>query len=141
MEILHENWPELPQFVMPGVSGDRLSDADIRRLRKLHANYCLRLRDGESCFAPGGGITSASTSAIDTARAMHRIWWAEQQQEIVLSQMPAVIEREMAGTGQGRFQEVIDLRLRVSSDTPVSWILVDDVDEHSGYLHPLMSIG
>ena len=138
VEILHENWPELPQFDMPGVSGDRLSDADIRRLRKLHANYCLRLRDGKSCFAPGGGITSAGTSAIDTTRAMHRIWWAEQQQEMVLSQMPGVIEREMTGSGKGRFREVIDLRLRVSSDASVFWTLVD---AHSGYLHPLMHIG
>ena len=94
VEILHENWPELSQFDMPGVSGDRLSDADIRRLRKLRLNYCLRLRDGTSCFAPGGGITSAGTSVIDTLRARHRVWWAEQQQEMVLSQMPGVIERE-----------------------------------------------
>ena len=136
VEILHENWPELPQFDMPG--GDRLSDADIQRLRNLHTNYCLRLRDGKSCFAPGGGITGAGTSAIDRMRAMHRIWWAEQQQEMVLSQMPGVIEREMTGSGQGRFKEVINLRLRVSSDAPVFWTLVD---EHSGYLHPLMHIG
>ena len=138
VEILHENWPELPQFDMPGVNGDRLSDTDIRRLRELHTNYCLRLRDGKSCFAPGGGITGAGTSMIDRMRAMHRIWWAEQQQEVVLSQMLGVIEREMTGSGQGRFKEVIDLRLRVSSDAPVFWILED---EHSGYLHPLMHIG
>ena len=137
VEILHENWPDLPQFDLPGMNGDRLSDAEIRRLRDLHTNYCLLLRNGKSIFAPGGGITGAGTSAVDTMRMMHRIWWAQQQQEMVLRQMPGVIEREMTSTGKRRFQKVIDLRLRVSRDAPESWILVD---EHSGYIHPLMHI-
>ena len=138
VEIMHENWPELlSQFNTPGVNGDRLSDAEIRRLRELHTNYCLRLRDGTSCFAPGGGITFAGTSMIDTFRAMHRVWWAEKQQEIVLGYMPGVIEREMT-SGQRRFKKVIDLRLRISNDATEPWILVD---ENSGYLHPLLSIG
>ena len=138
VEIMHENWPGLLQFNLHGVSGDRLSDADIRRLRKLHANYCLRLRDGTSCFAPGGGITSAGTSLIDTLRALHRVWWAEQQQEMVLGHMPGVIEREMTGSGQRRFKEVIDLRLRTGNDATEFWTLVD---QNSEYLHPLLHIG
>ena len=138
VEIIYDNWPELlSQFSFRGVSGDRLSDSDIRRLRQMHTNYCLRLRDGTSCFSPGGGITSAGTSAIDTYRALHRVWWAEKQQEVVLGHMPSVIEREMT-SGQRRFQKVIDLRLRMSNEATGSWILVD---ENSGYLHPLLHIG
>lgn len=137
LEIAHANWPDLMQFGSRiGQKGDRLSDDQIRTLRSKRLNYCLLLRDGKTYCAPGGGITASGASMLDQMRGMHRVWWAEQQQEMVLSHMPGVIEREMTPPGQGRFRGVVDLRLRRLRDG--QWILAD---ENSGYLHPLVPMG
>ena len=137
LEITHANWPRLMQFgSVVGLKGDRLSDDQISVLRSRRLNYCLLLRDGKAYLPPGGGVTLSGASTLDQMRGLHRVWWAEQQQEIVLSQMPGIIEREMTPLGLGRFRGVTDLRLRRLPDG--QWVLVDDT---SGYFHPLMAIG
>ena len=96
LEITHANWPRLMQFgSVVGLKGDRLSDDQISVLRSRRLNYCLLLRDGKAYLPPGGGVTLSGASTLDQMRGLHRVWWAEQQQEMVLSQMPGIIEREM----------------------------------------------
>ena len=136
LEITHANWPHLMQFgSVVGLKGDHLSDDQISVLRSRRLNYCLLLRDGKAYLPPGGGVTLSGASTLDQMRALHRVWWAERQQEMVLRQMSEIIEREMTPPGLGRFRGVIDLRLRRLPDG--QWVVVD---ENSGYYHPLMAI-
>ena len=138
LEIMNDNWPNLLQRGLArGMKGDRLSDDEIRVIRKNKLNYCIRLSDGKAYHSPGLGVNLRGDSALDVMRAIHRAWWTKEQQELVMSQMEGIIERQMSLPGGGLSQEVIDLRLQPRLPDG-QWILVD---RNSKYIHPLMEIG
>ena len=70
LEALHANWPDrMEQFRAEGVTGDQLTDVQIRELRRKNANYVLQMRDG-TCYSPvGGGTTSAGSNLHDVVMA------------------------------------------------------------------------
>ena len=70
LEAMHANWPDMmARFRAEGVTGDQLTDLQIRELRCKHANYVLQLTDG-TCYWPlGGGTTSAGSNLQDVAMA------------------------------------------------------------------------
>ena len=70
LEAMHANWPDrMERFRAEGVSGDRLTDLQIRELRRKHVNYVLQMRDG-TCYWPlGGGTTSAGSNVHDVVMA------------------------------------------------------------------------
>src|SRR5690606_26275902 len=54
LETIHVNWPDLlPRAV--GLSGDRLTEEQMRALRKKHCSFIPRLADGTAYMPAGGG--------------------------------------------------------------------------------------
>lgn len=62
LETVHANWP----FLLPkavGVEGTRLTEEQMRTLRKKHCNFLPKLKDGTTYMPLGGGYTISGTSA------------------------------------------------------------------------------
>lgn len=70
LEAMHANWPDmLERFRAKGVTGDHLTDLQIRELRRKNANYILQMRDG-TCYWPlGGGTTLSGANPHDILMA------------------------------------------------------------------------
>ena len=61
----YENWPEiLERYRVRGVKGSRLSDEQIKELRRKNCNYCLELSDGKTYAPPGGGTVGSGSNAF-----------------------------------------------------------------------------
>ena len=94
IQTVHNNWSEiLSRFQMNGVKGDKLTDEQIRTLRKKNLNYALEMTDGKVYQPPGGGITCAGSNICDIMIADKWKDWATHQQDKVIECMPGVIER------------------------------------------------
>ena len=60
LKILHDNWPEsLERYRLYGITGDNLSDNEIKNIRNFNGNYCLGMDDGTVYTSLGGGFTSS----------------------------------------------------------------------------------
>lgn len=62
LETIHTNWPDLlPRAV--GVSGRRLTEDQMRTLRKKHFNFFPQVSDGTTYFPAGGGYMVSGVNA------------------------------------------------------------------------------
>ena len=56
LQTTHDNWPDVlaSYYHNPHVTGDHLSDAEIRELRRKQINFCIALSDWTSYMSIGG---------------------------------------------------------------------------------------
>ena len=93
---IHDNWPELlAPFRANGVIGTetRLSDEEIKVLRKKKINYLISMDDGTTYLSPGGGNTSAGTNVFDVMRANHDLNWVDRMQQKIIKEFPEIENR------------------------------------------------
>lgn len=109
MEIVHENWPELLQKrrTTHG-TGAKLTDAEIKELRRKHLNYTLAMSDGTAYSIIGGGVTLAGSSALDSIWRLRLRHWATQEQEKVIEFI-----RQNEGDLSRKFGPTVRLTLRL----------------------------
>ena len=125
LQTIHDNWPNvLASYHNPHITGDHLTDKQIRELRRKNLNYCVALSDGTSYMAVGGGIIFSGDNVFDVMRTNYLHHWARQQTEKVLENMPGMIER-LKQRGM-EFSDPITLRLKILDDDEQCWVLDDD---------------
>ena len=89
--IMHENWPEsLSQFMIRGVTGDRLTDEEIKVLRNKRLNYSLEMNDSTVYSIMGGGYSTAGTNVMDLARADYMLSWADDWQREIIDNIEGI---------------------------------------------------
>ena len=125
LQAIHDNWPNvLASCHNPHITGDHITDKQIRELRRKNVNFCVALSDGTSYVAVGGGITASGDNAFDVMRTNYLHHWAQQQTEKVLENMPGMIERlKQRGL---EFSHPITLDLAILDDDEKCWVLDDD---------------
>ena len=70
LTTVHENWPEILQrFRLHGVRGTRISDQEIKELRRKNCNYCLEMADGTTYASPGGGVVGTGSNVFSMLAA------------------------------------------------------------------------
>ena len=70
VRTVHENWPELlERYRLFGVSGDKISNENVKTLRKKRFNYCIEMIDGTVYGLMGGGMSLGGSNSIDTMKA------------------------------------------------------------------------
>lgn len=91
---MHDNWPELlSSFRINGVTKTRLSDEEIKELRRKKINYFIDMDDGTTYSPPGGGNTSAGTNILDVMRANHDLDWVSRMQQKIIEEFPEIENR------------------------------------------------
>ena len=89
--IMHENWPDfLSRFRIRGVTGDRLTDEEIKVLRDKRLNYFLKMNDGTVYGVMGGGYSTAGTNSMDVAKADYMLSWAEDRQREIIDNIDSI---------------------------------------------------
>ena len=77
LTTVHENWPEvLQRFRLHGVRGTRISDQELKELRRKNCNYCLEMADGTTYAPPGGGVVGTGSNVFSmfaTSQYFHLI--------------------------------------------------------------------
>ena len=129
---MHNNWPELlAPFRDNGVTGTetRLSDEEIKELRRKKINYFITMDDGTTYSPPGGGNTSAGTNICDVMRANHDLNWVDRMQEKIVKEFPEIENR--ARERGISFGKPPQLELRFIGETFCA------LESYSGYNLPL----
>ena len=82
---MHENWPHvIEQFQARGAKGDRLTDEQVRELRRKRINHCVSMDDGKVYMPIGGGMTLSGSNladVIETDGLLDWLRWAEDSVE------------------------------------------------------------
>lgn len=128
---MHDNWPELLSCFFDGVTETetRLSDEEIKELRRKKINYFITMDDGTTYKPPGGGNTSAGTNILDVRRANHDLDWVSQMQQKIIEEFP---ETENRARERGIFfGEPPRFELHLIGETFCA------VESYSGYNLPL----
>ena len=85
VEAMHENWPHvIEQFQARGAKGDRLTDEQVRELRRKRINHCVSVDDGTVYMPIGGGMTLSGSNladVIETDGLLDWLRWAEDSVE------------------------------------------------------------
>ena len=106
IEAMHKNWPNVIEgFQAPGTKGDRLTDEQVRELRRKRINHVPRMDDGTSYLPIGGGMMLSGDNMDDVIRTEGLLNWLSWAEEIVVY----FIRKERDG-GRGHFHH-IELRL------------------------------
>ena len=70
LRVVHSNWPEVIEAnVLHGVSGDELTDEEMRELRRKNMNAPMNV-DGKAIAPLRGGLASDGSSILSTFSAM-----------------------------------------------------------------------
>ena len=127
---MHDNWPELlSSFCINGVTKTRLSDEEIKELRKKKINYFIGMDDGTTYSSLGGGNTFAGTNILDV-RAIHDyLNWVDRMQQKIIEEFPEIENR--ARERGISFGKPPRFELRFIGETFCS------VESYSGYNLPL----
>ncbi len=93
MKIVHDNWPEtIARWRARGVSGQLLSDSEIRNLRGNGVNHVLRMADGTAYFPPGGGTSASGSNIIDTLVTDCLRHWATNESQRIIGNWTKIAE-------------------------------------------------
>ena len=91
---MHDNWPELlSSFRINGVTKTRLSDEEIKELRKKKINYFIGMDDGTTYSSPGGGNTLAGTNIFDVRANHYYLNWVDRMQQKIIKEFPEIENR------------------------------------------------
>ena len=135
LQTMHDNWPQiLSAYHNRHVTGDRITDKEIKELRRKQINFCIALADGTSYIAIGGGITASGDNAEDVTRLNYLHHWADHEGKKVKAELPGIIER-MEKQGR-KVNYPITLRLKILDLEQRVWVLDDD---HNGLRLPLQT--
>ncbi|MDD9990454.1 MAG: hypothetical protein OXP75_01515 [Rhodospirillales bacterium] len=81
---MHENWPSmLHRYQLHGVRGARISDLEIKELRRKNCNYCLEMADGTVYAPPGGGVVGSGSNVMSVWTEMQIRNLLQQEQDLV----------------------------------------------------------
>lgn len=116
VQVIHDNWPAaLDEFRAPGVKGNGLTDAQVKRLRDNNINHVVQVSDGTVYLPSGGGASGSGGSPLDvyyTARWLH---WARDEQQRIIDDLDDI--RERAAKSGHPLPDVAEFRLEVLGDT------------------------
>jgi hypothetical protein len=84
IEILHKNWPEIiAGHKLIGISGEDLTAAQRKNIRKGHGNVAISVSDGTCYSCIGGGIVSSGTCLFDVINCDKLIATLTEWEELV----------------------------------------------------------
>ena len=134
LQTMHDNWPKiLSKYHNKHITGDRITDKEIKELRRKNLNFCIALADGTSYVAIGGGITMSGDNATDVMRLNYLHHWADHESKKVKAHFPGMIER-MENQGR-KVKYPITLRLKILDLEQRVWVLDDDYNKIRVPLH------
>lgn len=128
---MHDNWPELLSFFFDGVTEKetRLSDEEIKELRRKKINYFINMDDGTTYSPLGGGSTCAGTNIYDVTRTNQYLGEVDRKQQEIIADFPEIENR--ARERGISFGEPPRFELRLIGGTFCT------VESYSGYNLPL----
>ena len=133
LQTMHDNWPHvLAAYHNSHITGDRITDKEIKELRRKQINFCIALDDGTAYISIGGGITASGDNAEDVFRLNKLHHWAAEESKRVRAYVPGIVERNK--TEERKLQFPMTLRLKILDLEQRVWVLDDDV---SGLRIPL----
>lgn len=134
LQTMHDNWPHvLAAYHNPHITGDRITDREIKELRRKQINFCIALDDGTAYIAIGGGITASGDNAEDVMRLNKLHHWADEESKKVRAYLPGIVERMKQQGRKVRFPTTF--RLNILGLENQAWVLDDD---YSGLRIPLL---
>ncbi|MDE0233918.1 MAG: hypothetical protein OXM62_02810 [bacterium] len=94
VKTIHENWPALiDRYRVRGVVGDRVTDEEIKDLRKVNVNLFVEIENGVAYLPIGGGAVSSGENVLDVRRADMCLHWADRMQEKIIDDFPDIKKR------------------------------------------------
>ena len=128
---MHDNWPELLSCFFDGVTETetRLSDEEIKELRRKRINYFITMNDGTTYSLLGGGSTFAETNIYDVMRTNQYLGEVNRKQQEIIADFPEIENR--ARERGISFGEPPWFELRFIGETFCA------VESYSGYNLPL----
>ena len=91
MQIMHDNWPNtLDEYRLHGMTGDQLTEEQVRELSRKRMNYVLTMQDSTVYLPPGNGTTLSGENVADIIETE---WWLDRLRHIQQS-ITRFIERE-----------------------------------------------
>ena len=127
---MHENWPELLSFFRQSHRNrTRLSDEEIKELRRKKINYFITMNDGTTYSPLGEGSTLAGTNIYDVMRTNQYLGEVDRKQQEIIADFPEIENR--ARERGISFGEPPRFELRLIGGTFCA------VESYSGYNLPL----
>ena len=97
LTTIHENWPEiLERRRVRGVKGSRLSDEEIKELRRKNCNYVLELADGKSYAPLGGGTVGSGSNAFSVMEAIQFRELIRAQQDLIVGNIDIIADEALS---------------------------------------------
>lgn len=94
VKTIHENWPALiDRYRIRGVIGERITDEEIKALRKVNVNLFVEIEDGVAYLPIGGGTLSSGENILDVRQADVCFRWADRMQQKIIDDYPNIEER------------------------------------------------
>ena len=92
---IYDNWPELLSCFFDGVTETetRLSDEEIKELRRKRINYFITMNDGTTYSPLGGGSTFAGTNIYDVMRTNQYLGEVDRKQQGIIADFPEIENR------------------------------------------------
>lgn len=115
LRTVHDNWPKsIAHWKANGLSGDNLTDAQVKNLRAENLNHAATMPDGTVYLPPGGGVTTAGCNILDVYQADCLKHWAQKEEERILADWDAITER--AADRDLAFGDPAELRLEIRGE-------------------------
>ena len=94
---MHESWPEiLERYRIRGVKGSRLSDQEIKKLRRKNCNYCLELADGTTYAPPGGGTVGSGSNVLSVMETIQFRKLIQMEQNQIVENIDEIADKALS---------------------------------------------
>ena len=133
IKTVHKNWPQLlAPFRDRGVKGDRLTDEQIKNLRKKNINYYIEIEDGITYSPLGGGSMLSGSNILDRLKADYYMDQLRRTQQKIIKDFSEIKGR--AKTRVILFSDPATFKLDIRGETFCA------VETWSGYTLPVVGL-